>query len=97
MAEYLVELYLPRGDEATLADVADRARAASDRLASEGTDVRYLQTIFVPLDEICFHLYEAQGADVVGEASLRARIPYERIVGVISVEARDSRSAGSGL
>ena len=60
MEGYIVELYLPRGNEAALADAAARARAASDELASEGRGVRYLQTIFVPQDEICFHLYEAQ-------------------------------------
>lgn len=75
MDQYLVELYLPRGDEAALADAAMRARAASEQVTSEGRHVRYLRTIFVPQGEICFHLYEAQAADVVGEASagLRSR------------------------
>jgi hypothetical protein len=84
--QYLVELYLPRRDEAALADAAVRARAASEQLTSEGRQVRYLRTIFVPQDEICFHLYEAQAADVVGEASRRAQIAYERIVRAVSVE-----------
>lgn len=86
MEQYLVELYLPRRDEAALADAAVRARAASEQLTSEGRQVRYLRTIFVPQDEICFHLYEAQAADVVGEASRRAQIAYERIVRAVSVE-----------
>ena len=84
MEQYLVELYLPRRDEAALADAAVRARAASEQLTSEGRQVRYLRTIFVPQDEICFHLYEAQAADAVGEVSLRAEIEYERIVRAIS-------------
>ncbi|HYZ79532.1 MAG TPA: hypothetical protein VE596_19390 [Gaiellaceae bacterium] len=86
MEQYLVELYLPRRDEAALADAAVRARAASEQLTSEGRQGRYLRTIFVPQDEICFHLYEAQAADVVGEASRRAQIAYERIVRAVSVE-----------
>jgi len=90
VAHYLVELYLPRRDEATLADAAMRAGAVSDQLASEGKQVRYLRTIFVPEDELCFHLYEAQAADVVGEASLRARIAYERIVRAVSVDRSES-------
>jgi hypothetical protein len=90
--EYLVELYLPRRDEAALADAAARARIASEQMASEGKRVRYLRTIFVPQDEICFHLYEAQAADVVGEASLRAQIAYERIVRAVSVDRRESRA-----
>jgi hypothetical protein len=82
---YLVEVYLPRRDEAALADAAKRARAASEQVASEGTPVRYLRTIFVPQDEICFHVYEAAAADAVGEASRRAEIAYERIVRAVSV------------
>jgi hypothetical protein len=88
--QYLVELYLPRRDEAALADAAMRARVASEQVTSEGNHVRYLRTIFVPADEICFHLYEAQAAEVVGEASLRARIPYERIVRAVSVDGSES-------
>jgi hypothetical protein len=83
---YLVEVYLPRRDEAALADAAMRARAASEHVTSEGGHVRYLRTIFVPQDEICFHLYEAQTADAVAEASLRAEIVYERIVRAVSVD-----------
>jgi hypothetical protein len=97
--QYLVELYLPRRDEAALADAAVRARIASEQLASEGKPVRYLRAIFVPQDEICFHLYEAQAPDVVGEASLRAQIAYERIVRAVSVdrdEPRQSTREGKG-
>jgi hypothetical protein len=90
VAQYLVELYLPRRDEAALVDAAMRARAASEQLTSEGRPVRYLRTIFVPQDEICFHLYEAQAADVVGEANLRAQIAYERIVRAVSVDRSDA-------
>lgn len=92
MDQYLVELYLPRRDEAALADAAMRARVASEQVTSEGNHVRYLRTIFVPADEICFHLYEAQAADAVGEVSLRARIPYERIVRAVSVNGNESLS-----
>ena len=90
MDEYLVELYLPRRDEAALADAAMRARAASDQVANEGRHVRYLRTIFVPQDEICFHLYEAQAAEAVGEASLRAQIAYDRIVRAVSIDRGES-------
>jgi hypothetical protein len=88
--QYLVELYQPQRDGAALADAAMRARDASEQLMSEGKHVRYLRTIFVPQDEICFHLYEAQAADVVGEASLRAQIAYERIVRAISLDSGES-------
>jgi hypothetical protein len=88
--QFLVELYLPRRNEAVLRDAAARARIASEQVTREGKQVRYLRTIFVPKDEICFHLYEAQAADAVGEASLRARIAYERIVRAVSVDRGES-------
>jgi hypothetical protein len=84
--EYLVELYLPRCDEAALADAVRRARCASDELMTEGKQVRYVRTIFVPADEICFHLYEAGGAAGVAEAARRAAIVHDRIVGVVSLD-----------
>lgn len=93
MDHYLVELYLPRRNEAALADAAMRASAACDALASEGRQVRYLGTMFVPQDEICFHIYEAQTADAVGEASLRAQIAYERIVRAVSVNGGQAQPA----
>jgi hypothetical protein len=87
---YLVEFYVPRRDEAALADAAMRASAACDALTNEGSHVRYLRTIFVPHDEICFHLYEAQAADAVDEASLRAQIAYERIVRAVSLDGSEA-------
>ena len=92
MDQYLAELYLPRRDEAALADAARRASAACEALASEGRHVRYLRTIFVPQDEICFHLYEAEAADEVAEATLRAEIAYERIVRAVSVDRQSPNS-----
>jgi hypothetical protein len=53
-------------------------------LCLEGTPVRYLRSIFVPEDEICFLLYEAGSADAVREAALRARLPVERVAAVIT-------------
>ena len=89
MEQYLVELYLPRGGEAAVR----AARAASGQVTMEGRHVRHLRTILVPQDEICFHLYEAQDADAVGEACLRAGIAYERIVRAVSI---DGERSGAG-
>jgi hypothetical protein len=82
---YLVELYLPRRDKSALADAAMRARAVSDQLASEGKYVRYVQTIFVPVDEVCFHLFEAESAEAVARAAERASISSARIVGAVQL------------
>jgi hypothetical protein len=77
---YLVEVYRAnfRADE--LSGVGGRARTAADELTRQGTPVRFLGSIAVPDDEMCFYLYEAASSTVVGEASRRASISFERVV-----------------
>jgi hypothetical protein len=82
MPEFLVELYVPRTEDAALKRGAAKARRAAQRLTREGTPVRYLRSIFVPDDEICFHLYEAETAEVVREAVRRAQLSFERVTAV---------------
>lgn len=79
MAEYILELYVSRGDPTTVAAGAERARAAAEELTAEGTHVRYVRAIFVPEDETCFFLYEAGSADAVREAAARAGLGAERV------------------
>lgn len=79
MAEYLVELYVAQGDHAVAQHhvaVAERAGAA---LTREGRAVRYLQSVFVPEDETCFLLYEADSVDLVAEAVGRAGLRLEHV------------------
>lgn len=79
MAEFLVELYVAREDSAAVANGAERARAAAETLTDEGAAIRYVRAIFVPEDETCFFLYEAESPDAVREASRRAGLSSVRI------------------
>jgi Protein of unknown function (DUF4242) len=79
VTEFLVELYLARTEAAAVRDAAARARAAAEGLTREGTQVSFLRSIFVPEDETCFFLFEADSADAVREAQKRAAIPAGRI------------------
>jgi ubiquinone/menaquinone biosynthesis C-methylase UbiE len=79
MAEYLVELYVSQGDRAVAQHhVAVAERAGAD-LTREGRAVRYLQSFFVPEDETCFLLYEADSVDLVTEAVGRAGLRLEHV------------------
>ncbi len=80
MATFLAEAYLPAPASVQLRQLVARLRAAAGELTGEGTPVRLLQTIFVPEDEVCFHLFEGSSADVVGEAARRVGFDFERIV-----------------
>jgi len=78
MTSYLVEAYTPAS--ASIAEIETRARAATAQLAQAGTPVRYVRPIFVPEDEICFHLIEGPSAAAVCDAAGRAGITTQRIV-----------------
>jgi hypothetical protein len=80
VAEFLLEVYVPRTDVLAVERGDERARIAAEELAREGTPVRVLRTIFVPEDEMCFYLCEAASTDAVKELANRAGLPLERVV-----------------
>jgi hypothetical protein len=86
---YLVESYLPLAGAERQTDVETRAREAAEELAQEGAPLRHLNCIFVPEDEMCLLLYEADSSELVREASHRAGIECERVLEAAGgVEAR---------
>ncbi len=87
MPEFLVELYVSRGDGTAVETSARRARLTAKELRREGRSVQYLRSIFVPEDETCFFLYEAATADDVAEAARRAALPFDRVA--LAVSGRD--------
>jgi uncharacterized protein DUF4242 len=89
MANFLIELYLPRTDRAAFNCSVRRARLAADELSRQGTPVRYLHSVFVPEDETCFHLYEADSPDRVREAARCAALRFERVSEAVSAPGPD--------
>ncbi|MGZ8514320.1 MAG: nickel-binding protein [Candidatus Limnocylindrales bacterium] len=85
MAEFLVECYVSRTDGAAAADGSDGARRAAAALTEEGTEVRFLRSIFVPEDETCFYLFEATSVDTVREAAARAGLTFGRVAAAVAV------------
>lgn len=86
MHSYFAEAYVARRRANDLRAHERRARAAAKELTREGTPIRFLRSIFVPSDEICFYVFEAISAEAVGAACDRAALRFERVV-----EAVDSR------
>lgn len=86
MTEFLVELYVSRQDTAALERASGRGRihAAAEELSRNGVRVRYLRRIFVPEDETCLLLFEAQSVEAVREVARRAAVPFERIAEAIA-------------
>jgi hypothetical protein len=85
---FLAERYLAQSGEPTARADAERARAASEELAREGTEVRYLDSTFVPSDETCFALFQAHSAAQVKQLIDRAAMPYNHIVEAVRIEAQ---------
>lgn len=65
MPEYLLEIYVGRDDALTAADGGESARAAAAEMTRRGVPVEYRSWIFVPEEETCFLLFEADSADAV--------------------------------
>jgi hypothetical protein len=84
MPSYLIESYLPRSRSGELEAVVERLRRATVSLTAEGAPVRHLRSTFIPGDELCLHLFEAESAATVGEASRRAAIEPARVVQAVS-------------
>jgi Protein of unknown function (DUF4242) len=89
---YLVESYVPVAGAKAQADVEARVRHAAEELARDGAPLRHLNCIFVPEDEMCLLLYEADSPELVREASRRAGIECERVL-----EAAGGLEVGSRL
>ena len=83
MRSYLVEAYVARASQRDLSRLAARARVAASEVSAEGAPVRYVRSLLVPEDDICFHVFEGASAEAVWAASRRAALSAERVVEVV--------------
>jgi hypothetical protein len=83
MAEFLAELYLAQGNAGGAREAAARAQRAADELARHHRSLRFVRTTFVPGDETCFVVFEAEAAEIVAEVERRAGLAFERVVRAI--------------
>ena len=101
MNSYLVERYLPGLAEADIRAGLTRAQAACAELSAAGTEIRYVGSIFLPLEEACFCRFDSDRADAVAEVNERAQLAFARItagvaiVPVQNVAIEGAQSAGS--
>lgn len=80
MTTYLVECFWPDATEEETDRAAERARRSAEALTREGTPVRFLRSLLLPSDDVVFFVFDGASEEVVGEASDRAGIRYERIL-----------------
>jgi Nickel responsive protein SCO4226-like len=53
--------------------------------------VRYVDSIYAPEDETCFHVFDGPSAAVVSDAARRASLPFQRVVEVVESPAQAGR------
>lgn len=82
-----MELYVSGYDRAEVDAGAQRARLAAEQVTREGQQVAFVRSIFVPDDETCFYLYEAESSAAVSEAARRAALRVERVAEAVSASA----------
>jgi hypothetical protein len=80
---YLIECYVPNAEASAAGGAARRARLVAEQLSRDGMSVRYLRTMFLPEDELCFHLFEADSSDVVVEVARRTEPGRFRLVSAV--------------
>jgi hypothetical protein len=76
---YLVELKPAGSRFADIQSLSARSRSACRDMSRSGVDVRFLRSVFVPDDGICFLLFEAASRNAVKDAGRRALLPIARI------------------
>ena len=96
MARYVVELYRPSTGAETLRGAADRLADSALALTGEGTPVRYLDTIFLPGDETCLHVFEAPCEADVRAVTERAAVEADRVVLAEQIDPRPRQQTTKG-
>jgi hypothetical protein len=88
---YLAESYLPRARQPALPQVLRDARRAAETLTEDGTPVRHVRSTYLPDDELCLYVFEAESKEAVFELSARAAVDFDRVVEAVddSVRSRE--------
>jgi hypothetical protein len=94
VAEFLLELYVSRTGGAAVERGEKRARIAAEELTQEGTPIRFVRSIFVPEDETCFYLYEAETVEAVRTAAGRAELEFDRVTEAVAGTGMSSQRRG---
>jgi hypothetical protein len=84
MPEFIAEQYFSRTDAAGARSAASAARHAAEELAREGTNIELVRWLFVPADETCIFIYEADSLECVRMAAHRGELAFEHIAQAVT-------------
>jgi hypothetical protein len=73
-----------------LAKAQQAAIRTADQFRSEGSQVRYMRSIFEPSTGHCQCLFEASDSTTVEQVNQAAALPYEAVIEVLDLSAGNS-------
>ena len=93
MPIYLAESYLPRARQQAFRQLLRDARRAAASISQDGTPVRHIRSTYLPEDELCLHVFEAESKEAVLAVTSRADVTFDRVVEALedSVRIRERR------
>jgi hypothetical protein len=80
VTQFLVEVFTPRASAGDLATAQRRAMSAARRLSGADVAVRYVRSMYIPEDEICFFVFDAPSRQDVALFAQRAGLEPIRVV-----------------
>jgi hypothetical protein len=80
MQEFVAEQYFSRTDVAGARRAGAAAQHAAEELARDGVAIELVRSIFVPEDETCIFIYEAESLEKVQLSAERGGLAFDRIV-----------------
>lgn len=97
VSDFLIEVYVPRSSASPAGPRSAAISGATEQLAQEGRDVRFVRSVLIPEEETCFYFFQAQTRRAVCEAATRAGLRFERVLRAVSEWEAPSLPAPSTL
>lgn len=79
MSQFIVERHLPGITPDQLQAAGLRAKTCCKEMESEGEQVQWVRSFFLPKSEQTFCVFQAPNRELVEEANRRAKIPFKTI------------------
>jgi hypothetical protein len=90
MPRFLGESYPVGIGRKALTAATRKALLVAAEMRSEGSDVRFVKSTFVPAEDALICLFDAPSAELVIELGRRAGLPIERVVEAVELAAHDA-------
>lgn len=79
MTQFMVERHLPGITPDQLQAAGLRAKTCCEEMKSEGEQIQWIRSFFLPKSEQTFCVFQAPNREAVVEANRRAQIPFKTI------------------